>query len=86
MTTQTPQTRQTGKGFILAVFSALLLGSTAIIIRHLTETYRIPALVLAFWRDVIVTLVLALILLIIFIGMLTDESTDSLSINSLTLE
>ena len=64
MTNQTSQPRQTGKGFALAVFSALMLATTAIIIRHLTETYRIPALVLAFWRDVLVTLVLVLILLI----------------------
>ena len=64
MTTQIPQPGKTGRGFVLAVFSALMLASTAIIIRYLTETYHIPSLVLAFWRDVLVTLTLIIILLI----------------------
>jgi len=35
---------------------------TAIFIRHLTQTYRIPALVLAFWRDGLVAITLLAVL------------------------
>lgn len=47
------------KGYTVAVIAAVFLSTTAIFIRHLTLTYSIPALVLAFWRDafVVVTLV-----------------------------
>lgn len=50
------------RGYITALVSAVFLSTTAIFIRHLTQTYQIPALVLAFWRDVFVvfTLLLAL--------------------------
>ncbi len=64
MTNQIPQPGKTGRGFVLASFSALMLASTSIIIRYLTETYHIPTLVLAFWRDVLATLILVIILLI----------------------
>jgi drug/metabolite transporter (DMT)-like permease len=46
------------RGYIIAVISAALLSTTAIFIRHLTQTYQMPALVLAFWRDGIVVLTL----------------------------
>jgi len=39
-------------GYLLALGSAAVLSLTAIIIRHLTLVYGVPALVLAFWRDV----------------------------------
>ena len=39
-------------GFSLAFSSALVLSLTAIFIRHLTQTYALPALVLAYWREV----------------------------------
>jgi drug/metabolite transporter (DMT)-like permease len=42
----------------VALTSAAILSTTAIFIRYLTQTYNIPALVLAFWRDVIVVLTL----------------------------
>jgi drug/metabolite transporter (DMT)-like permease len=50
------------KGYLIAVLSAAILSTTAIFIRYLTQTYHIPALVLAFWRDVLVvaTLLVAL--------------------------
>ena len=44
------------RGYGLALTSALVLSTTAILIRHLTETYALPALILAFWRDLIVSL------------------------------
>ena len=53
------------RGYTIALISAVVLSSTAIFIRYLTETYQIPALVLAFWRDVFTTLILILVLAVI---------------------
>ncbi len=39
------------RGYVLAVTSAAILSTTAVFIRHLSLAYQIPALVLAFWRD-----------------------------------
>jgi drug/metabolite transporter (DMT)-like permease len=50
------------RGYSVALISAVILATTAIFIRHLTQTYHIPSLVLAFWRDVFVTLTLLPIL------------------------
>jgi drug/metabolite transporter (DMT)-like permease len=50
------------RGYTIALISAAFLSTTAILIRHLTQTYHIPALVLAFWRDSFVALTLLLIL------------------------
>jgi drug/metabolite transporter (DMT)-like permease len=44
------------RGYTAAFFSAVILSTTAIFIRYLTQTYDLPALVLAFWRDFFVTL------------------------------
>ena len=45
-------------GYAAALVAALFLSTTAVFIRYLTQTYQIPALVLAFWRDVFVSLTL----------------------------
>ena len=50
------------RGYSIALVSAAILATTAIFIRYLTQTYALPALVLAFWRDVFVTLTLLLVL------------------------
>lgn len=50
------------RGYSIAIFSAAILSTTAILIRYLTNTYHIPALVLAFWRDGFVALTLLPIL------------------------
>ena len=50
------------RGYSIALVSAAILSTTAIFIRYLTQTYALPALVLAFWRDVFVTLTLLLVL------------------------
>lgn len=50
------------RGYTIALISAAFLSTTAIFIRHLTLTYHIPALVLAFWRDIFVSLTLLLVL------------------------
>ncbi len=53
------------RGYAIALISAALLSTTAVFIRYLTESYAIPPLVLALWRDlfVVATLVPALGLL-----------------------
>jgi drug/metabolite transporter (DMT)-like permease len=45
-------------GYTIALVSAAILATTAIFIRHLTQTYHMPPLVLAFWRDGFVLLTL----------------------------
>ena len=47
-------------GYTAAFFSAVILSTTAIFIRYLTQTYHLPALVLAAWRDLFVTLSLVI--------------------------
>jgi len=46
------------RGYTLALISAAFLSTTAPFIRHLTQTYEIPPLVLAMWRNFFVLLVL----------------------------
>ncbi|MFH1523753.1 MAG: DMT family transporter [Chloroflexota bacterium] len=50
------------RGYPIAFAAAVVLSATAIFIRHLTQTYHLPALVLALWRDTFVTLTLLPIL------------------------
>lgn len=49
-------------GYTIALISAAILSTTAIFIRYLTQTYHMPPLVLAFWRDVFVVFTLLLVL------------------------
>ncbi|MBN1430524.1 MAG: DMT family transporter [Anaerolineae bacterium] len=46
------------RGYVIALSSAVVLSTTAIFIRYLTQTYHLPALVLALWRDAFVVLTL----------------------------
>ena len=46
------------RGYTIALISAVFLSTTAIFIRHLTQVYQVPSLVLAFWRDVFVVVTL----------------------------
>ncbi|MCA9977195.1 MAG: DMT family transporter [Anaerolineales bacterium] len=46
------------RGYLIALISALFLSTTAVFIRHLTQTYAIPSLVLAMWRDLFVVVTL----------------------------
>jgi len=48
-----------GRGYLICLVGTVLWSSTAVFIRYLTETYHMPALLLAFWRDLIVFLTLA---------------------------
>lgn len=53
--------------------SAVILSTTAILIRHLTQTYQIPAMILAFWRELFVALTLLPILALFRPGLLKVE-------------
>ena len=53
------------KGYLIALLSAFVLSSSAILIRLLTSDFSLPPLVLAFWRDGLVASSLFLILLVI---------------------
>ncbi len=50
------------RGYTIALISAVILSTTAIFIRHLTQSYHVLPLVLAFWRDIFVTLTLLIVL------------------------
>ncbi len=58
MSTATPSRSHLTRGYSIALISAAILSTTAIFIRYLTQTYQIPALVLAFWRAGFVSLTL----------------------------
>jgi drug/metabolite transporter (DMT)-like permease len=46
------------RGYTIAIIAAAFLSTTAVFIRHLTQVYHLPPLVLALWRDVFVALTL----------------------------
>ena len=62
--TTTPPTKMNSntQGYLVAIASALILSTTAILIRILTSTYQMPPLILAVWRDIFTFLFLALAL------------------------
>ncbi|HCC78651.1 MAG TPA: EamA family transporter [Anaerolineae bacterium] len=57
-----PQPTNLTRGYMAALISAGFLSTTAIFIRYLTQSYQMPALVLACWRDFFVALSLLPIL------------------------
>jgi drug/metabolite transporter (DMT)-like permease len=52
------QSAPLNRGYLIAVAAAAVLSTTAIFIRYLTQTYHLPALVLAAWRAGFVVLTL----------------------------
>jgi drug/metabolite transporter (DMT)-like permease len=50
------------RGYAVGVVSAMVLSTTGILIRHLTQDYGIPPLVLAFWRNAFVVTTLVTVL------------------------
>jgi drug/metabolite transporter (DMT)-like permease len=62
MSISTPAHPKATRGWWIALASAAILSTTAIFIRYLTQAYHIPALVLAFWRDVFVASTLLTVL------------------------
>jgi len=57
-----PKSSHLTRGYTVALISAAILSTTAVLIRYLTLTYHLPALLLAFWRDFFVFLTLLPIL------------------------
>lgn len=74
----TPPTNNSNlsRGYSIAIASAVILSTTAIFIRYLTQTYQMPALVLAFWRDLFVALTLLPLLALLRPGLLRIERKD----------
>ncbi|GAP13319.1 predicted permease, DMT superfamily [Longilinea arvoryzae] len=66
-------TPRLARGYAVAFVSALILSTTGILIGYLTRTYGLPALVLAFWRDLFVMLSLLPVLGIVRPGLLRVE-------------
>ncbi len=62
MTTSPSSRSQLTRGYSIALACAAILSTTAIFIRHLTQTYHMPPLVLAVWRDAFVVLTLLSVL------------------------
>ena len=60
MSTSTSNSSNLTRGYTIALISAAILSTTAIFIRYITQTYPMPPLVLAFWRDGFVALTLLL--------------------------
>jgi drug/metabolite transporter (DMT)-like permease len=54
-----PQISFTTRGYLICTAGTLIWSTTGILIRYLTETYHLPPLALAVWRDLFVTLGLA---------------------------
>lgn len=52
------------KGYIFAAIATSCLAMTSLFIRELTVTYKVPALVLAFWRNLLAIAILFVVLLI----------------------
>lgn len=68
--------KATSKGYTISIIDAVIFSTTAIFIRYLTETYAMPPLVLAFWRNVIVVAVLVPIMRIFWPDLLKLPSTQ----------
>ena len=62
MSSSTSQPAHLTRGYLAALASAGFLSTNAIFIRYLTQTYQIPALVLACWRDFFVAICLVPVL------------------------
>ena len=43
--------KNSSRGYLIGVSATILLSTTGILISYLSTTYRLPSLVLAFWRD-----------------------------------
>jgi drug/metabolite transporter (DMT)-like permease len=71
--TPTPQSNLT-RGYTIAVASAAVLSTTGIFIRYLTLNYHLPAIILAFWRDVFVGITLLVALGVLRPALLSIQS------------
>jgi drug/metabolite transporter (DMT)-like permease len=49
------RTSSTSQGYAIALAATVLWSTTGILISYLSRTYQLPSLVLAFWRDLFVS-------------------------------
>ena len=66
----------TNKGFIIAVISAVILSFTSIIIRLVSGDYQVPALIIAFWRNIFVVLCALPVLMLFHPKLLSIKKYD----------
>ena len=57
-------------GYAIGLCAAAILATTGVIIRYLSVTYHLPALVMAFWRDLFVVVTLVPVLAVFHRGRL----------------
>jgi len=74
----TPSSKPTNlaRGYTIAVLSAIILSTTAIFIRYLTQVYQLPALILAFWRELFVSLTLLFVLTLVRPNLIKIKKKD----------
>ncbi|HEX7556657.1 MAG TPA: DMT family transporter [Leptolinea sp.] len=70
------KTSDVSRGYLIALASAVILSTTAILIKHLSLNYQLPALILAFWRDSFVAITLLIVLGITRPGWLRVQRRD----------
>lgn len=52
------------KGYLIALVGTAIWSATAVFIRYLTETYHVPPLMVAFWRDLFVSITLIVVFVV----------------------
>jgi drug/metabolite transporter (DMT)-like permease len=73
MSVPSPRPVQLSRGYATALASSLFLSTTAIFIRYLVLEYRLPELVLAFWRDLFTVVTISIVLLFLNRNLLQVE-------------
>ena len=68
--------QHTRRGYFIAILSAMILAWTGIFIRYVSVNYGLPSLILAFWRNFFVIIVLLPILLLIKPALLKLKRKD----------
>jgi drug/metabolite transporter (DMT)-like permease len=70
-TAQTQSTSMLSRGYLICLVGVTFWSTTGILIRYLTVNFQLPALVLAFWRDLFVATALLLALKIVGVRLLS---------------
>jgi drug/metabolite transporter (DMT)-like permease len=65
------------RGYLICLIATVFWSTTGVLIRYLTETFGLPSLVLAFWRDLFVALALSLMLVLFLPGRLGTERKNA---------
>ena len=73
------------KGYYLALLCSIILSTTGVFIRYLTEHYNMPPLVIAFWRDAFTAIVVFAALLLIRPALIRVRRADLLFLSAFGL-